>query len=224
MAFSCGGSPGYFNWDIVAGKQVQRSREQMKRSAAVSFDGADNGNAYIRRSFLDGRRKLTARTHEPPGGEDTAQYRGVSWVEKECKWQARITHKRKTYYLGGFQTKIDAARRYDEYAERLGRPMNFAPRHLRDGRDFMSSAQAPPPLAMSESEAAFGFADWRPSQVPTAAENLPSSPARRVSTSPVNLTTGQGGQDRLLMLAAATASEQRNHEKNIRPPPQSFGT
>jgi len=222
MAFSCGGSPGYFNWDIVAGKQVQRSREQLKRSAAVSFDGADNGNAYIRRSFLDGRRKLTARTHEPPGGEDTTQYRGVSWVEKECKWQARITHKRKTYYLGGFQTKIDAARRYDEYAERLGRPMNFAPRHLRDGRDFMSSAQAPPPLAMSESDAAFGFAGWQPSQAPTAAaESLPSPPARRVSTSPDNLVNQ--GQDRLLMLAAATASEQRNHEHIFRPP-QSLGT
>lgn len=216
MAFSCGGSPGYFNWDIVAGKKVQRSPEQTKRSASVSFDSADSGGGFVRRSFLDGRRKLTARANEPPGGEDTTQYRGVSWVEKECKWQARITHKRKTYYLGGFQTKIDAARRYDEYAERLGRPMNFAPRHPDNDRTFPPSARAAP-LAVPQPRASLGLSELHPPQEVSFPETLPAS-ARQVSTSPDNFA-GRG-QDRLLMLAAATANEQRAQEEELQAPSQ----
>ena len=214
MAFSCGGSPGYFNWDIVAGKKLQLSSEQTKRSVSVSFHSADSGTDFVRRNFLDGRRKRTARANEPPGGEDTTQYRGVSWVEKECKWQARITHKRKTYYLGGFQTKIDAARRYDEYAERLGRPMNFAPRNSNIERIFPPSARAVP-LAASQPRATLGLTERRQQHGVPFPESFAAS-ARQVSTSPDSFA-GRG-QDRLLMLATATANEQRANEEKMQAP------
>lgn len=52
-----------------------------------------------------------------------SRYRGVSWMQRIKKWQAKITVLKKQIYLGVFLTERAAADRYDEAAERFGFPV-----------------------------------------------------------------------------------------------------
>lgn len=47
---------------------------------------------------------------------NTSGYTGVNWVDRECKWRAYITYKRKFYSLGYYDDPIEAAKAYDRRA------------------------------------------------------------------------------------------------------------
>jgi hypothetical protein len=55
----------------------------------------------------------------------SSRYLGVSWNRPRNKWIACISIDGKTTYLGAFQDEVDAARKYDEAAAPLGRPLNL---------------------------------------------------------------------------------------------------
>jgi hypothetical protein len=59
------------------------------------------------------------------GSRGSSRYTGVSWRSKPNKWVANIKIDGKTIHLGNFTNEDDAARKYDEAAARLGRPLNF---------------------------------------------------------------------------------------------------
>ena len=67
----------------------------------------------------------------PPEGQaqkkmdKSSKFRGVSWHNQAQKWKAQIQIDGKTTYLGTFDDEETAARKYDEHAPRLGRPLNF---------------------------------------------------------------------------------------------------
>lgn len=48
---------------------------------------------------------------------NTSGFKGVSWREREKRWEARITIHRKTYHLGEFTTAFAAAKVYDVAAQ-----------------------------------------------------------------------------------------------------------
>jgi hypothetical protein len=50
---------------------------------------------------------------------------GVTWHRQDQKWQAAIKVEGKSLHLGHFLDEFEAARKYDEHAGRLGRPVNF---------------------------------------------------------------------------------------------------
>ena len=54
-----------------------------------------------------------------------SKFRGVSWNKRRLKWAADITIDGKTTHLGNFDDEETAARKFDEHAARLGRPLNF---------------------------------------------------------------------------------------------------
>jgi len=47
---------------------------------------------------------------------NTSGYKGVSWHKKVGKWQSKIGHRGKSYYLGLFSDPVDAALAYDAKA------------------------------------------------------------------------------------------------------------
>jgi len=74
-------------------------------------------------------------------------FRGVSWHEGNMKWQARIKKDGKPAHLGYFDDEEEAARKYDEAAATLGRPLN---------------SQAPAPVSSQNVGGGSGSEDERP--------------------------------------------------------------
>ena len=50
------------------------------------------------------------------GSKTSSQYKGVCFDKKTGKWQASITHERKTIYLGQFSEELEAALAYNRAA------------------------------------------------------------------------------------------------------------
>ena len=48
--------------------------------------------------------------------DNTSGIRGVSWSKRDSKWEAKIHRKQKTYMLGRFNTKEEAAAAYEKAA------------------------------------------------------------------------------------------------------------
>ena len=54
-----------------------------------------------------------------------SKYVGVTWNKDHKKWTARIHIDNKKINLGTFENQEDAARKYDEQATLIGKPVNF---------------------------------------------------------------------------------------------------
>ena len=54
-----------------------------------------------------------------------SKYVGVTWNKDHKKWTARIHINNKNITLGTFENQEDAARKYDEQATLIGKPVNF---------------------------------------------------------------------------------------------------
>ena len=54
--------------------------------------------------------------------EKTSQYKGVSWIKKNRKWQAYVVNAGKLKYGGTFDGELDAARRVNQLCEELEIP------------------------------------------------------------------------------------------------------
>ena len=58
------------------------------------------------------------------------RYRGVSWNRSSKKWVASIeAGEGAIEFLGLFESQLDAARKYDAHAGRIGLPTNFTQQH-----------------------------------------------------------------------------------------------
>ena len=55
----------------------------------------------------------------------SSKFKGVCWDKGMKKWRAEIKVKGKKNYMGCFDEEEEAARKYDEIAAALGRPLNF---------------------------------------------------------------------------------------------------
>ena len=64
-----------------------------------------------------------SQQHVKKGGH--SDFVGVTWHRQDQKWQAAIKVEGKSLHLGHFLDEYEAARKYDEHAARLGRPVNF---------------------------------------------------------------------------------------------------
>jgi hypothetical protein len=98
---------GYFDREDDAARKYDELAQPAGRPVNFPVPGASNNNV------VKGGR----------GG--SSKFKGVSWHKKKKKWVAQIMAGGKVTYLGYFESEEAAARKFDEVAAPLGRPINF---------------------------------------------------------------------------------------------------
>ena len=79
----------------------------------ISGDGLDNRRSNIRcctRSQNPINRRININ--------NLSGFKGVSWYKPAEKWRAQIQYKKIVYHLGCFEKRIDAARAYNQAAQK----------------------------------------------------------------------------------------------------------
>lgn len=80
----------------------------------INGDRLDNRRSNLRVcSHAENMRNRKRRVDNRSG------YKGVYWDPARSSWRAEIRHNKRVYWLGRFDSVKDAARAYDEAAERL---------------------------------------------------------------------------------------------------------
>lgn len=84
------------------------------------FNGINNARDNIQIvSASVSRHRIRKPRFSPHGGTPTSKYRGVSWQAATESWYAEITKEGKTYFLGRFDSEIDAAKAFNRKARQL---------------------------------------------------------------------------------------------------------
>jgi hypothetical protein len=102
-----------------AGKSVKMHREIMDCPGHLLVDHIDHDGLNNRRSNLRLCTSSQNLCNTVSTRGSSSKYKGVCWHKREKQWVASIQFNKKTYYLGDFDSEIDAARAYDEKAKVL---------------------------------------------------------------------------------------------------------
>lgn len=76
-------------------------------------------------STLERRMSEGVRGRNVSASGGSSKYRGVIWHKSNSKWEARSYINGQQRFLGYYKHEEDAARAYDEYAQRIGAKTNF---------------------------------------------------------------------------------------------------
>ena len=79
----------------------------------ISGDGLDNRRSNIR-CCTKSENPINRRINI----NNLSGYKGVSWFKSVGKWRAQIQYKRIVYHLGVFEKRIDAAKAYNNAAQK----------------------------------------------------------------------------------------------------------
>lgn len=80
----------------------------------ADLDGLNNQRYNIRKCS-NSQNNMNSRSRKGT----SSQFKGISWHKRNRKWQAAIKLYGKQYYLGLFNSEIEAARKFDEFATQL---------------------------------------------------------------------------------------------------------
>jgi hypothetical protein len=80
----------------------------------INHNGLDNRKANLRQAT----RAQNCWNKRKQKGSHSSKYKGVSWLSREKKWQARIQANGRKIFIGSFKNEIDAAKAYDRAAKK----------------------------------------------------------------------------------------------------------
>lgn len=119
-----------FNWHVRITKNAKYAVTNMNKTTVqmhrfIMNCPKDKMVDHENRNGLDNRKsnlRICSRSEnlmnsKKPSGLLTSKYKGVNRVGK--KWRAEIRKNRKGYYLGTFETEIEAAKAYNKKAKEL---------------------------------------------------------------------------------------------------------
>jgi len=101
----------------VGGKLNHLGYFEDEEAAARAFDVAAGALGRNMNFPREGQKKAVKR--------GSSKHRGVTWDKKYGKWRSAIYFDGKLKHLGLFKSEEEAARKFDEVAAALGRPVNF---------------------------------------------------------------------------------------------------
>jgi len=111
---------GAYARGVVAGKLVYMHRLLMSAAPGEEVDHIDGNGLNNRRSNLRcATHADQARGYQTKRSGKTSHYRGVSWVTRDRRWTAHLSHLGHQYYLGYFTSEQLAAEAYDAKAIEL---------------------------------------------------------------------------------------------------------
>ena len=107
---------GYFSDEVEAAKAYdQAALNIFGEFAFINFH-----NIKYKKTKFDFKRIKGKRRNS------TSKYRGVHWSNSKNKWIATIVKYGKLTWIGGFNSEVEAAKAYDNYAKQLfGETFNF---------------------------------------------------------------------------------------------------
>ena len=104
--------------DEGGGDSEDERRPRPADAASISLQEQDINDSQKDSSSFDGTKHMSSRAGWVRG---RSQYMGVSWHSKRRYWFVQSGQT----YLGAFHDEEEAARKYDEYASRNGKALNF---------------------------------------------------------------------------------------------------
>ena len=81
----------------------------------INHNGLDNRRVNLRAAT----RQQNAWNKRKQRGKCSSKYKGVTWLKRMGKWQARIVCNGKSIFIGYFDDQVSAARAYDARAVEL---------------------------------------------------------------------------------------------------------
>lgn len=106
---------------IILARKLARPLRRGEQVDHINGNPLDNRRANLRLA-TNTQNQRNSRARSASG------YKGVTWHKRDCKWQAQIQHNGQLRHLGYFNSRIEAARAYDDAARQLFGPyaaLNF---------------------------------------------------------------------------------------------------
>lgn len=104
---------------IGRSKNFRFHREIMNAPPDVQIDHISGNGLDNRKRNLRYATRSQNQRNKHPRDNCSSKYMGVSWCKRRNKWKAIIQSDKKVTNIGRFDTEIEAAMAYDEYAIRL---------------------------------------------------------------------------------------------------------
>lgn len=94
----------FYNWALENGYKD-----------SLEIDRINNDGNYEPNNCRWTTRTVQNRNKRLISSVNTSGYKGITWDKSRNKWASKITINSKSIYLGRFETKIQAAKAYDQY-------------------------------------------------------------------------------------------------------------
>ena len=118
-------SRGAFKEELASGSpsNILMHRELMNAPNGVDVDHIngdrlDNRLENLRLCSRKENLRNTMKRMNTKKGVASSKYKGIYWAKDRNKWRATIRFNGKNYHIGTFEDELEAAKAYNEYAEK----------------------------------------------------------------------------------------------------------